>query len=255
MLERQWRAQCAELAAADAVHRHAAGHGQRAAAPAPFNLVMPRSACPHCHAPIAAWHNIPVLSWLLLRGRCASCRRADQRRAIRWWNCSRGVLIGAGGLEFGFGCRRCWRAGGHLVPDRAGRHRPRSPAAARCADAAAAVGSACWPACVAGQRPAASLPVDPRRRIIGAAAGYLCLWSVYHLFRLATGKEGMGYGDFKLLAALGAWLGWQMLLPIVLMSATVGRARRHRADRPATPRAAACRSPSARSSRRPAGSR
>ena len=64
------------------------------------------------------------------------------------------------------------------------------------------------------------LPVDPRSSIIGAAAGYLSLWSVYQLFKLLTGKEGMGYGDFKLLAALGAWLGWQMLLPIILLSAS-----------------------------------
>ncbi len=67
-----------------------------------------------------------------------------------------------------------------------------------------------------------SLPVAPTESIIGAAAGYMSLWSVYHLFRLCTGKEGMGYGDFKLLAALGAWLGWHMLLPIVLCSAAVG---------------------------------
>jgi leader peptidase (prepilin peptidase)/N-methyltransferase len=70
--------------------------------------------------------------------------------------------------------------------------------------------------------PGVALPVDPRSAILGAAAGYLFLWSVYHVFRLATGKEGMGYGDFKLLGALGAWLGWQMLLPIVLLSALVG---------------------------------
>jgi leader peptidase (prepilin peptidase)/N-methyltransferase len=68
----------------------------------------------------------------------------------------------------------------------------------------------------------ANLPVNPTESIIGAAAGYLSLWSVYHLFRLCTGKDGMGYGDFKLLAALGAWLGWRMLLPIVLCSAAVG---------------------------------
>jgi leader peptidase (prepilin peptidase)/N-methyltransferase len=70
--------------------------------------------------------------------------------------------------------------------------------------------------------PSIGLPVDPRSSIIGAAAGYLSLWSVYHVFRLLTGKEGMGYGDFKLLAALGAWLGWQMLLPIILLSAFAG---------------------------------
>jgi leader peptidase (prepilin peptidase)/N-methyltransferase len=70
--------------------------------------------------------------------------------------------------------------------------------------------------------PGAAVPVDTRSSVIGALAGYVSLWSVYHLFRLATGKEGMGYGDFKLLAALGAWLGWQMLLPITLIAAGVG---------------------------------
>ena len=69
------------------------------------------------------------------------------------------------------------------------------------------------------QPPAAPFPVDLRSSLIGAMAGYVSLWSVYHLFRLITGKEGMGYGDFKLLAALGAWLGWKMLLPIILMAA------------------------------------
>jgi leader peptidase (prepilin peptidase)/N-methyltransferase len=68
----------------------------------------------------------------------------------------------------------------------------------------------------------APIPVEPREAIIGAIAGYLSLWSVYHLFRLLTGKEGMGYGDFKLFAALGAWLGWKMLLPIILIAAAVG---------------------------------
>src|SRR5881227_150087 len=74
----------------------------------------------------------------------------------------------------------------------------------------------------AGPAGGAPLPVDVRSSLIGAIAGYVSLWSVYHLFRLLTGKEGMGYGDFKLFAALGAWLGWQMLLPIILMAAAVG---------------------------------
>jgi leader peptidase (prepilin peptidase)/N-methyltransferase len=73
-----------------------------------------------------------------------------------------------------------------------------------------------------GSQGGAALPVDLRSGVIGAVAGYLSLWSVYHLFRLVTGKEGMGYGDFKLLAALGAWLGWQMLLPVILIAAVVG---------------------------------
>ena len=99
------------------------------------------------------------------------------------------------------------------------------------------------------------LPVDPRSSIIGAAVGYLSLWSVYHAFRLLTGKEGMGYGDFKLFAALGAWLGWQMLLPIILLAAFSRRRDRHPDDRCCAAATGTFRSRSARTSRRAAGSR
>jgi leader peptidase (prepilin peptidase)/N-methyltransferase len=219
MLEREWRAQCAELAAAGET---AGVTVSRGAIPreAPFNLVVPRSACPGCKTPIRAIHNVPVLSWLALRGRCASCQaRISARYPIIELLC--GILSAAVAWKFGFG----WQAGAalaitwllialtgidldhQLLPD-------------------SLTLPLLWGGLLASVFWSAnnlhSLPVSPQDSIIGAVAGYLSLWSVYQLFKLATGKEGMGYGDFKLLAALGAWLGWRMLLPIVLCSAAVG---------------------------------
>ncbi len=226
MLERQWQTQCAELAAAEAAHRapaRASEHG--AAGPGPtapeptFNLVTPRSSCPHCHVPIAARHNVPVLGWLWLRGRCAHCRA---RISLRYplVELLTAVLSALVAWKFGFGASLLcgllvtWYlvalAGidldHQLLPD-------------------VLTLPLMWGGLLASlalSGTALHLPVEPRAALIGAAAGYLVLWSVYQLFRLVTGKEGMGYGDFKLLAALGAWMGWKMLLPIVLMSALVG---------------------------------
>jgi leader peptidase (prepilin peptidase)/N-methyltransferase len=224
MLEREWQAQARELLAGDAV----AGPGSAAAPPAvapsaevPYNLVVPRSACPACHAPITAMQNIPLVSWLALRGRCASCRAPISVR-YPLIELLTGVLSAAVAWKFGFG----WPAAGalgvswalvalagidldtQLLPD----------SITLPLLWAGLLASLAWSPLVG----AASLPVPPAESILGAAVGYLSLWSVYHLFRLATGKEGMGHGDFKLLAALGAWLGWHMLLPIVLGSACVG---------------------------------
>lgn len=210
MLERQWREEIAEPPLAGA-------------SPAPiqtYNLVVPRSACPACQAPIEAWQNIPVLSYLLLRGRCASCHAPiSLRYPLIELLC--GVLSAAVLWKFGFG----WPAlGGLLVTwflialaaidiDRQYLYDALTLPLLWCGLAA----SLTWSAATTS-----SLPVSPRDAIIGAIAGYLSLWCVYQLFKLCTGKEGMGYGDFKLLAALGAWLGWRMLLPIVLCSAAVG---------------------------------
>ena len=245
MLERQWRAQCADLAVADSGHRAPAPAGEygaagaKPAAPeAPFNLVTPRSACPRCHTPIAARHNVPLLGWLWLRGRCAHCHaRISARYPLV--ELLTGLLSALAAWKFGYGASLAaallvtWYlvalAGidvdQQLLPDVL-----TLPLmwAGLLASLAAAPGGA------------QHLPVDPRAALIGAAAGYLSLWCVYQLFRLATGKEGMGYGDFKLLAALGAWLGWKMLLPIVLASALVGALfgiammllRRHAAAQP-----------------------
>ena len=216
MLERQWREQCSELAA----HDPPTATASAAPAVAKFNLVVPRSACPACKAPITAIQNIPVLSYLFLRGRCAGCgvRISPRYPAIEALT---GVLSAAVAWKFGFG----WPAVAALVltwflialtfidvdhqllPDNL-------------------TLPLLWIGLLlslwAPLGPGAPIPMDPRSSIIGAIAGYVSLWSVYHLFRLLTGKEGMGYGDFKLFAALGAWLGWKMLLPIILIAAAVG---------------------------------
>jgi leader peptidase (prepilin peptidase) / N-methyltransferase len=220
ILERQWREQCLELSASAPHPDAAAGPSTGAPAEAPFNLVVPRSACPACKAPITALQNIPVVSYLFLRGRCANCgvRISPRYPAIEALT---GLLSAAVAWKFGFG----WPAlagivltwflialtfidvDHQLLPDNL-------------------TLPLLWIGLLlslwSSQACGAILPVDPRTSIIGAIAGYLSLWSVYHLFRLITGKEGMGYGDFKLFAALGAWLGWQMLLPIILIAAGVG---------------------------------
>jgi leader peptidase (prepilin peptidase)/N-methyltransferase len=214
MMERQWREQCAELAP-----QGADPSGPRSAA-TPYNLVVPRSACPACRAPIPSWHNVPVISWLLLRGRCANCQaRISVRYPLIELLC--GLLSAAVMWKFGVG----WPAFGALLVtwflialtgiDLEHQLLPDSLTLPLLWGGLLA--SLGWSVLTS-----TNLPVSPTEAIIGAAAGYLSLWSVYHLFRLCTGKEGMGYGDFKLLAALGAWLGWHMLLPIVLCSAAVG---------------------------------
>jgi len=215
MLERHWREQYAEFAPDTP-----ASAAKASPAAAPYNLVTPRSACPACQAPISAWQNIPLFSYLALRGRCASCGvRISLRYPLVELLC--GVLTAAVAWKFGVGWPALAAAlvtwflialagidlDHHLLPD--------------CLTLPLLWGgllaSLLWtPASLA------SLPVSPVESIAGAAAGYVSLWLVYHLFRLCTGKEGMGYGDFKLLAALGAWLGGRMLLPIVLGSASVG---------------------------------
>jgi leader peptidase (prepilin peptidase) / N-methyltransferase len=216
MMERQWREQCAEIAQPD----HAATMPANPPAKERFNLVVPRSACPACKAPITALQNVPIVSYLVLRGRCANCGAHISAR-YPVVEALTGILSAAVAWKLGF----AWPAAAALVltwflvalafididhqllPD-----------------------SLTLPLLWLGLllslfAPApgmAPIPVDMRSSIIGAIAGYLSLWTVYHLFRLLTGKEGMGYGDFKLLAALGAWLGWRMLLPTVLIAAAVG---------------------------------
>jgi leader peptidase (prepilin peptidase)/N-methyltransferase len=237
MLERQWREQCQELAASDAAS--AVSHAKQASANAdagtpqpaavaplpakssePFNLAVPRSACPSCKAPITAMQNIPVLSYLFLKGRCAHCgiRISPRYPAIEALT---GILSAAVAWKYGFGWPTVaalvltWYlvaltfidVDHQLLPD-------------NLTLPLLWVGLALslW----GPQGGSSPLPLDLRSSIIGAIAGYLSLWSVYHLFRLLTGKEGMGYGDFKLFAALGAWLGWKMLLPIIVIAAAVG---------------------------------
>jgi leader peptidase (prepilin peptidase)/N-methyltransferase len=211
MMEREWRAQAAELAPESAALEAPAEH---------FTLATPRSACPACKAPIKASQNIPLISWLALRGRCAVCKTAISARypAVEL---ASGILAAWAAWHFGFGAPAFCAAGvtfalialtgididHQLLPDSL-----TLPLLWAGLVAAVAIGP------VSG----ATLPVAPQDAIIGAAAGYSSLWLVFHAFRLITGKEGMGYGDFKLLAALGAWTGWKMLPLIILLSAAAG---------------------------------
>lgn len=214
MLDREWRAQCAELAGHDPhATTVAATPGER------FNLVVPRSACPSCKAPITALQNVPLVSWLFLRGRCARCAAPIPVR-YPLVELLTGILSAWVAVQFGFGLPTLaaliltWflialtfiDIDTQLLPD-----------SLTLPLLWLGLTLSLW-----GPQAAAPIPVDVRSSLIGAVAGYLSLWSVYHLFRLVTGKEGMGYGDFKLLAALGAWLGWQMLLPVILIAALVG---------------------------------
>ena len=223
MLDRQWRAQAEEMLGPDAAAAQApAGQAKStsAAPPAKYNLVTPRSACPHCGAEIKAHQNIPVVSWLLLGGKCANCKaRISPRYPL--------VELGTAILSAAV----VWRFGWHW----------QSVAALTFTWALVALTvidldhqilpdiitlpllwlglllSLAWHPGLA-----APIPADSWSAIIGAAAGYLSLWSVYWAFKLLTGKEGMGYGDFKLFGAFGAWMGWQMLPLIILLSAFTG---------------------------------
>ena len=179
----------------------------------PLSLARPASRCPSCGHRIRAYENVPVISWLALRGRCSSCRaRISARYPVI--ELASAVLFAAIG----------WRMGAQ----------PQVWLWCGFGAALLALAWIDWDTTVLPD--AITLPllwagllcavlgwtIAPVTAIIGAAAGYLSLWTVYWFFKLATGKEGMGYGDFKLLAALGAWLGWQALLPIVLAASLIG---------------------------------
>lgn len=185
-----------------------------AATPAKFNLAVPRSACPACNAPVLARDNVPVLSWLLLKGKCRSCSAPISPRYPLVETLT-AVLSAVVAAKLGFG----WPAAlvifiswglvaltfidldKMLLPDQL-------------------TLPLLWLALLFSLSDSAF--VNPAQAIVGAAAGYLSLWSVYWLFKLLTGKEGMGYGDFKLLAVFGALLGWQQLPLIILLSSAVG---------------------------------
>ena len=213
MLERDWKQQCRDLLAGETD-----GADDGTPGPEVFNLATPRSACPHCGTPVKAHQNIPVLSYLLLKGRCAACAAPISLR-YPLVEAFTGVLSALVAWRFGLtpeclaGLLLCWGLialalidlDHQLLPD-------------------ALTLPLLWLGLafsLAGGSDSALFP-DPRSAIIGAIAGYLSLWTVYQLFKLFTGKEGMGYGDFKLLAALGTWMGWQMLPLIILLSALVG---------------------------------
>ena len=201
MLELGWQQQCAELRG-----------GEPVAAPT-YNLIFPRSACPHCNHAISAWENIPVLSYLLLRGKCKGCGAAISPRYPTIEAIS-GILCGFAAWHFGFG----WAAAGALLLIWA-----LLALTAIDFDTQLLPDDITLPLLWAGLLfNLSGVFTNLHSAVLGAIFGYLALWSVYWLFKLATGKEGMGYGDFKLLAALGAWLGWQMLPLIILLSSLVG---------------------------------
>lgn len=201
MMEQNWRRDCDEFSGKEHVPEER------------FDLVMPRSRCPHCGHMVTARDNIPILSYLLLRGRCRACGAHISPR-YPLVELLTAVVTVSTALHFGpawqglFAVLLAWALialsfidfDKHLLPD-----------------------SITLPMLWLGLLLSLfGIYTDSQASIIGAAAGYLSLWSVYQLFRLLTGKEGMGYGDFKLFALFGAWLGWQSLPLIILLSSAVG---------------------------------
>jgi len=202
MLERGWHAQCAELL-----------EQPQETSIQPFNLWVPRSQCPSCGHLIGAAENIPLFSYILQRGRCKHCKTpiSVQYPIVEALS---GVLTAVAAWHFGFSWQALaafsltWALIALSVIDYKTQLLPDNITL-----------PFLWFGLVLGLF---GIFTDLRSSVIGAVAGYLCLWLVYQGFRLLTGKEGMGYGDFKLLAMLGAWQGWQYLVPIVLVSSVVG---------------------------------
>lgn len=202
MLEAQWRAECADMA------------GQTPPSAAPFNLVVPRSRCQQCNHQLSWYENIPVVSYLVLRGKCAHCQAPISLRYPLIELATAALLAFCG-----------WRWGA-------------SPAALVWSGFAAALLTLgmidwdttllpdditlplAWAGLIAATMGWTQVPLTDA--LWGAVGGYVSLWLVYWGFKLATGKEGMGFGDFKLYAALGAWFGWQALVPIILMASVIG---------------------------------
>ena len=202
MMEREWRQQCAEFAGTPF-----ADDGT------PLSLARPRSRCPHCGHAISALENIPVISYLFLRGQCAACKAPI---SIRYplIEIATGILSAYSAWHFG----ATWQLVGALLLIWA-----LIALTGIDLDTQLLPDSITLPLLWLGLAMNISGTYVPlASAVVGAMAGYLSLWSVYWLFKLATGKEGMGYGDFKLLAALGAWLGWSMLPAIILLSSVVG---------------------------------
>jgi leader peptidase (prepilin peptidase)/N-methyltransferase len=202
MMEAQWKAECAELS------------NQELPPADTFNLMVPRSRCQKCGHQIG-WHeNIPVLSYLFLRGKCSACATPISLRyplvelttgalffycAWRWGVTSTALLWSGFGTAILVLALIDWDT--TLLPD----------------DITLPL---LWAGLIAAALQWTSVGLSTA--LWGAVAGYLSLWLVYWAFKLITGKEGMGYGDFKLFAALGAWFGWQALVPIILMASVIG---------------------------------
>lgn len=207
MMQRGWRKECTEYL------QISSEPTQGAVAEEPFNLVFPLSRCPNCNTPIKPYQNIPVISYLFLRGKCAACGCHISIRypVIEALTAISSIIVA---WHFGytpqaaFALLLTWSlialifidVDHQLLPD-----------------------SITLPLLWLGLCLSLfNIFTDAHASIIGAVAGYMALWSIFHLFKLVTGKEGMGYGDFKLLALFGAWLGWQYLPMIILLSSLVG---------------------------------
>lgn len=216
MMYRDWRRECIEFLgiSPDKVPiEQGAANTLHLTDEDPFNLVLPLSRCPSCKTPIKAYENIPVLSWLLLKGKCAHCgaRISWRYPSIELLTAMLSTLVA---LHFGYSFQTLYALfltwslialtfidiDHHLLPDSINL-------------------PLLWLGLILSLF---GLFTDAYSSIIGAVAGYGSLWLVYHLFRLVTGKEGMGFGDFKLLAVFGAWLGWQSLPLIVILSSLTG---------------------------------
>lgn len=216
MLELGWREQCSELTQSEDGESNLAitSHTPIAVAPTPaYNLVVPRSACPKCHHAITAIENIPIISYLLLRGKCKGCgTRISPRYPII--EAVSGVLCAFAAAHFGYSMAAVgailliWALLALTAID---------------FDTMLLPDDITLPLIWAGLLfNLFGTFTDLQSAVIGAVIGYLVLWSVYWLFKLTTGREGMGYGDFKLLSALGAWFGWQLLPLILVLSSLVG---------------------------------
>lgn len=203
MMERDWHIQCADYL----------GQSTATGGAEPLTLATPRSRCPACGHQISAFENIPIISWLLLRGRCSACQTSISPR-YPIIEALTGALFALAAVRFGYG----WELLGAVIL-----------AGALVALTFIDIDTQLLPDSITLPLVWAGLVfnlfatyTDLQSAVIGAIVGYLSLWTVYWSFKLATGKEGMGYGDFKLLAALGAWLGWQLLPLIILLSSLVG---------------------------------
>ncbi|MBQ4798510.1 prepilin peptidase [Pseudoalteromonas sp. MMG006] len=209
MMQREWQSECRLLLEDELT----ANKPKQTQTYEPFNLVKPNSTCPKCKMAIKPWQNIPIISWLLLKGKCANCSNSISVRypAVEAITAILSLII-----AYSFGATEqallyifiTWilvaltfiDIDHMLLPDQL-------------------TLPLVWLALIAA---VAGITITPSDAIMGAAFGYLSLWSVFWLFKLLTGKEGMGYGDFKLLAVFGALLGWQSLLTIILLSSVVG---------------------------------
>ena len=210
MMERDWQAQCREFLANDGNVASLPSNEEKQES---FNLIVPASTCPHCGHKIRAWENIPVISYLFLKGKCASCKSSISARypiielvtgllsvAVIYYMGINWNGLAALVLTWSLITLTMIDIDTYLLPD----------------DITLPL---LWLGLIVNSLGGFT---DLSSAVWGAIVGYLSLWSVYQLFKLLTGKEGMGYGDFKLLAALGAWMGWQMLPQIILLSSLVG---------------------------------